>query len=755
MASNLVIQHEITQDEDYLRDDEDIIKSFLNGEKPILATCGPRRSGKTSFLKRIERWAHKEEESAKKWAGDKKMDAVYLTFETSIDDVLNVLGDKFKTKLVKPRDFLNVLAKLDHTVFFLLDECYAGITNQKDGKENRDIINLIITRVGIKGNVKVAIADVPKFFEICHNEQQGIDAVVFDNPWLLPPITEIRKEQHLIQEGEELLGFKDLVGNIPIEVQLLRKWYSDKKEFEEEINDPVKDEDILIKELVGEMRYTFSSIFTTLKDEHKDLLRAVCFGEVKKDMLKGIGENPLTELGLKRGFGMLEIDRLELIKIASPAFKAWISETQQPPSKEKIGGILINFEGNDNTPSGPRPTFLGGLVIHQISDLHFGKYGYYDKKGRHLAYSYLDFLKSVGGDSELRPHIIIICGDLTSEGNNDEFKQACKFLTDIKEIKTRDDHFLLRPFYEGGSIEWENQILLVPGNHETFWIDDPKKKPPSTFEIHNVIQQFKNPYSDVPAIFYGHPLAVSIILLNSAEKCGMPFSLAKPDSKDKAKTCTELEKRIRDSYKDIFDGLISVSQNLSESDKSAMLQNWVRFTSGYITPENLDSIQRSFETAESSPVGCHDKDNNDSKIPLIRFAVCHHNLYNIFEPKLFTDMVNCCDIREEFVKSNVSILLYGHTHQNCISTELIYKTDVSNERIKSKHAQFHSIGVGSLGISPGNATFNEIRIHPILVSEQGQISREVTVRTFSQVRDPVLPQNYIWQSAPNSMTLNM
>ena len=103
----------------------------------------------------------------------------------------------------------------------------------------------------------------------------------------------------------------------------------------------------------------------------------------------------------------------------------------------------------------PNQTFR---IIH-LSDIHFGEFHRFTSSGAttrlerltggSLLESIADDIQSIGAT----PDLIVISGDLTSTGNQDEFKEIETFLSEICK------RFDLDP----------TRFLIVPGNHDVLW----------------------------------------------------------------------------------------------------------------------------------------------------------------------------------------------------------------------------------------------------------------------------------------------
>jgi hypothetical protein len=94
-------------------------------------------------------------------------------------------------------------------------------------------------------------------------------------------------------------------------------------------------------------------------------------------------------------------------------------------------------------------------ILH-ISDMHFEKH--VDKKINGI---FKSFLKSVS-ELESKPHFIAITGDISQSGESDQFESAQSFL----------DNLLVNSKCSN------SMVLMVPGNHDKFIIDNIGKRDP-------------------------------------------------------------------------------------------------------------------------------------------------------------------------------------------------------------------------------------------------------------------------------------
>ena len=128
------------------------------------------------------------------------------------------------------------------------------------------------------------------------------------------------------------------------------------------------------------------------------------------------------------------------------------------------------------------PIFAPSSFILHLSDLHFGPehefaVGVSPPGSRTLERLILDDLTLIGP-----PAAIIVSGDLTWQARAGEFDQARDFLERLRnELK----------------LEWYH-FIIVPGNHDFGWVDDPAAKPlhpqPVQFPPEEAKREFRNFY---------------------------------------------------------------------------------------------------------------------------------------------------------------------------------------------------------------------------------------------------------------------
>lgn len=166
------------------------------------------------------------------------------------------------------------------------------------------------------------------------------------------------------------------------------------------------------------------------------------------------------------------------------------------------------------------PIFCRSSFILHLSDLHFGSgHGFATEEdfpgSRTLARLIIDDL--INETKMGRPGAVIISGDLTWQAQEYEFDLAFQFIDRLR------SEFSLE-FY---------QFIIIPGNHDIKWIEDPSKKPMEGEKIKFPPVEAKKPFRNFYTKLFGIPpdesfcqgrrlllnnyVTVDVIGLNSSE----------------------------------------------------------------------------------------------------------------------------------------------------------------------------------------------------------------------------------------------
>ncbi len=698
----------IDTDADYLRSDGHLILDILNNSKTIFNIVAPRRWGKTSFLRRVKR--HAEARGRR---------VILSSFNYGVSCVVSELATFLETE-DRP-DAVGAAARTlsahdAERPIVLLDEG-AGQINARD--ECGNALRSLLTQLAAAANdarITLCHAEIPQFFAYCEDQNDDLarpSELVSATPILLRPVEDGVRQAFLdpvVKAGHEELVSE--VGSIPGELQSLRCALGD-------VSDPSDTEDV---------RKAFRASWS-------GVLRLVCQNlTANEQAVLWFACQPtrpsLNDLSMG---GDVIRDRLESWGFLQP-----FSNREYAASSTATGGLLLGLLQEPATatrllvlethvplpPSprpGPTPTFEDGFIIHQISDLHFGKFST-KIAGKWLPEYYLEYLLSQNPDD--LPHVIVVCGDVTSVGSAEEFLIASDFFNTIKgTIGTKGP--LLRPLYSSGGPEFSKQIVIVPGNHDVQW----SQNRDNFTEAIEAFRRFSNglgcltPLSDPPAV-YLEPVNVTLVACNSAHLGGVDFNTKFLDlSPELIKEGGEVLRKFVDqiraflghipSIRDLIEAMNVDDLSGGRDSSSKLLDFMFRFTWGYVDPKFLRELSSYVDQARTNnrysvPDGAH----RSLLQPEIKIGVTHHNISTIGEGSLFTDLFNSKELVDAFLKEDINILLHGHQHQFNLTAEKFYGR-MSKDSDYMLGKTLHCLGSDSIGVrSPDmpSPTFNEIRI---------------------------------------------
>lgn len=693
MNRRAIIGGAIREDKDYLIDDQDMIDKAMVSYRYLV--CAPRRSGKTSFLFKIGRHAKK--------AGTR---SIYVTL-AQVESAFVSIGKALEHEQLKDvMDVSRALADIDRKTIFLIDEPHAGIFMGQSEKA-KGLIDAISVAQNINPNIQIVVADVPAFYEKARCAGGALESLAAGKRNRLKPISIDRKEKFLNDEDIPWLsegGYGDLVGPLPAEVQWLRKWAEDLAEK----NLKPRGKEHVIKDsiLPADLRQVHASIYASLLDTEQALLSLVC-----SDLSKSPNAKHLASEGDKAMESLVEWGLITLIK----GTELTCTSTLLSEYVKKKGGIgydpdalkvlVKSSYGVDKAAVSSRKQGYSDFIIHQISDLHFGTYGIY-RDGRHIAYEYIEELRH--RPKQELPHLIVICGDVSSEATDEEFAECAEFLDELRGARNKNEQtWLVQPHIEGGDPDWRKQVLLVPGNHDVAWNDGPLQDiQDSVWRALNAssLTEYANAINGPKALYYPRG-GVEVLLLNSATNGGLEVGLF-----ENSKALQGGQEKIQDILSKAYRGItcelkrLMALDNLSEIDRANILDAMVRFTSGFIDEKHLANIGKCLMNCRRKPVPA---DSVSPNAPAVRIAVCHHNLasYHGRQPELFADLVNSNQVRNKLFGNGCSMLLYGHTHEGLVWTEKM--------SMQSEMRELSLVGAGSMGGLSQHGrhiAFNEIRI---------------------------------------------
>jgi 3',5'-cyclic AMP phosphodiesterase CpdA len=289
---------------------------------------------------------------------------------------------------------------------------------------------------------------------------------------------------------------------------------------------------------------------------------------------------------------------------------------------------------------------MGRIRILQVGDVHFpvGTDGYdadmYDagltradamapRRLETVAASLVDTLQS-----STCPVTIAICGDLTTRGDKENYREAAFWLHQLLDLPTHPPE----------------QLMVVPGNHDVHRPDvqSPEDDLFLKFDyLKDTWESIGSPGVMAPDTVRLNDIQLSdgriyLASLNSCLMCGSYRILA-----------AELQEAIVSNYLEL---------NNNSSPKDAEVE---RITAACaITKEQVDvpgiherHIQELHDALEQAPVGA------------VAIILAHHNVLPQFRPRIapYPELINAGRLRATLVRARVpTIYLHGHVHNDPI-----------------------------------------------------------------------------------------
>jgi 3',5'-cyclic AMP phosphodiesterase CpdA/CheY-like chemotaxis protein len=247
-------------------------------------------------------------------------------------------------------------------------------------------------------------------------------------------------------------------------------------------------------------------------------------------------------------------------------------------------------------------------IIH-MSDIHFGRFHGFKDTSLEIEDIAAPILKEIKDKTEV--NLVIISGDLTSEGLDEEFERALSFITFVSDRT-------------GVPLD---RFIIVPGNHDIFRREQPHRRFNKYVEFLNSMYKKlddagKGALSRYPEVFDDQ--RIELDPKRHTEDSG--YSIA-----------------VFDELKTIIIGLNSV---VSSDDES--------FDYSRINPTQLARVS---DRLRNLPVNTSD---------YLRIAVFHHNLFVV--PSMLNDgnpermIRNQGLVLHTLISNDVKLVLHGHTH---------------------------------------------------------------------------------------------
>lgn len=294
--------------------------------------------------------------------------------------------------------------------------------------------------------------------------------------------------------------------------------------------------------------------------------------------------------------------------------------------------------------------FRQPLVIHHISDVHFGPKSAVGVDGKEKGAHGKAMANAVGGESVREdylhllsnrrasgPHVVLVSGDLVETGTSDQYEAARAFLDQVANLV--GDHPDLRPD--------EPRIAIVGGNHDVDWGET--RGAAGARKRHLSFARYMDGYprpllEESPehrslSVVAWPGVGVEVALLGSAEFGGE----VDETQEQLVRLVDDLAKRAREAFEahelERFDAL---SKRLSMLDP------------GIVDHRDLRRLE---SHAWTQPV---------------RIAMLHHPVSPMpvgTEVAKFGGLVNAGAVKTSLLRAGVSLVLHGHQHSGWFGRE--------------------------------------------------------------------------------------
>lgn len=401
--NRFIVNPPITDDRDYYRDDDDIVER-IRCKEPVLG-LGLRRSGKTSFLRKIQRAC------------------LSAQIPTLFFDLRDFYVEQDISKQVSKS--VREIRKLRDAVV-LLDE--AEVFENADRDLLTKLLNACRQMTVVMTCAPAFVADlrnhseyVQSFVERCYrhllgplNREEAV-ALLSRSKRDEPPLLDTAMIDQIWNDGDRL----------PIVLQALGAWHADGKHVN--------------VSLAG----LGISLLTGMSSIARETLVSAAHG--------GALPPHSPEVKLLTALGALRCAPSSgQVSIAGRTLEEIIRESTIPPS----GGTVVTSNSSDEA----RKWNLHARILH-ISDLHFGSHCI--DKPEHAAGRQLSRLAAVLEQDSIRPDFVAVTGDLSWSGHRSELKIAEEFLEGLVKWLGRSQTWK--------DEEARRRILLIPGNHDAAW----------------------------------------------------------------------------------------------------------------------------------------------------------------------------------------------------------------------------------------------------------------------------------------------
>lgn len=334
------------------------------------------------------------------------------------------------------------------------------------------------------------------------------------------------------------------------------------------------------------------------------------------------------------------------------------------------------------------------LRIHHVSDVHVGsghynpsnrlKVGHVDEQCANLK-KYCDYIE--GCECKALPDLIVISGDITSEGTENEFAVAKKYLLQIASLIVE-------------SRKKQVAVFIVPGNHDLIREHDDycrrvknyahfakslkeEAKCPIFSPLYEDLKENTNNYDDNI-----NSISVSMALMNTTSYSG----IKDPKLRDLAK-----------AYEGLNCSKGGASCPIAEIAKSKSSK---RIDFGYIDDDEFRKLTN---------FGHSD----------VNIVTMHHNLTSVPTEDLldFDATINAGIVKHRLSIAGANLILHGHRHCTHIVKETYYNVDGDRDLLIA--------GADSIGEKAGSFLDIEICKRAVFESSKPSLSINITERFVS------------------------
>jgi 3',5'-cyclic AMP phosphodiesterase CpdA len=368
--SGFIVNPPIKNDANYYRNDDNVVQRILRGE--CMLVPGLRRSGKTSFLYKVER--------AAKAAGLKSL------FFDLPDFFVNENPAK-EVKLAAQQ----IAASVDAII--LMDEAEAF---KDDPNHLAQLLKACHNRTLVMSSAPVFVLELDRYPDLIQKCVEGLHRhllgpLSWDESLALLSQSKLQRPSPL--KADAIEEVKQSGDRLPIILQALGAKYAD--DF------------ALSVSLAG----LGTRILQGLTPKAKDAFISAAHG--------GRPASDSTEVKLLTALGALRCDQ-DGAQVAGQTLNDVIRESSQPPN-------VVVAEGARPNAAQPAEDWQPYASILHLSDLHFGPHCIEP----HASASQFTRLKSILEKDGIVPDFIVVTGDLSWSGHRDELKEAEKFLESL------------------------------------------------------------------------------------------------------------------------------------------------------------------------------------------------------------------------------------------------------------------------------------------------------------------------------------